>query len=991
MSSHDPLASTANEKGRIFESRIANLFGLLGFSVNTDVLIAGRQVDLLLEDRQATLTRTYIVECKNQATPVSASQYDAFRGRLHAAKHSINPRIRGIIVSSVGFTREVKAQSEFDDVELLTITDLETSLIDFRGYVRNLTRMLQDDLALQHFVEPEAIREPLTIGMPAWKLFDEWLTDPQANQLTLLGDYGTGKTTLLKRLAQILAKRYDEQAVQAGGRSRVPILIDLRDYLQAVSLKTIVLDLLDSHGIRASYAAFDYLSREGQLVIFLDSFDEMANRGNFEVTLRNFRELNRGALGRAKLVLACRTHYFVNIKELHRYFGTTQRYTQLYSEIALKPNFQIAYLQEFDQTRVRRYLDMRCGKGADRVQSFIENTYNLQELSRKPVLLDMIVASEQSIQREARAVTPGILYKMYTDIWLSRNDWSTVVDIEGKCELLERLAYEIEKRPDYRLSYRDIPRLIRSWKQSVDDAALREIEAELRTASFLVWTGDGNYGFSHRSFQEYFLASHLIAEVTRESAEPWSAGFFRPEVYRFIRDLLPHKAESSSALTRWIGRSDLGTTCRANAIKTVSVVADASTRTALLDVLLGSEHALRRYAATGLGYHPHVSSIEVLVKAARADTDPLLRRNAMLALGRMGTTEASTALLSFLQLTAPAGSLKDSLSPLFYREAKAFKDDKLVAALIAKSTDFITERYFLFSCLELCRARWSPEAKSYCEKVVGSTRSLRGFAEALDLLPAELKRKHLGRACELIERCVRMPIAAQIVLALRGGADPRVLPFLLDLAYKLSGRNAAAALDVLFADFPLDARAVALDLVGRPHCQLSVRMKALDAIVPSASAEEFDHIEASVLSKGRVKVRIHFLMLCHNHQPLRLEGMILRHWERQPVAVKGRMLEILWLVDRNVAKALIIERAMQDSTTGTRVAAARVLGADTSEDATAALLREVTGDDSKWVRAQAVRSLLAPGRALTLERLRDAMATERETEVLDARREILGW
>jgi hypothetical protein len=111
----------------------------------------------------------------------------------------MNPRVRGIIVSSVGFTREVKAQSEFDDVELFTIADLETSLIDFRGYVRNLSRTLQDDTSLRHFVEPEAIREPMTMGMPALKLFKEWLIDPQVNQLTLLGDYGTGKTTLLRR------------------------------------------------------------------------------------------------------------------------------------------------------------------------------------------------------------------------------------------------------------------------------------------------------------------------------------------------------------------------------------------------------------------------------------------------------------------------------------------------------------------------------------------------------------------------------------------------------------------------------------------------------------------------------------------------------------------------------------------------------------------------------------------------------------------------
>jgi len=974
-----------SEKGKIFEARVAHLFALLGFSVDSDVLIAGRQVDLLLEDRQAPLSRTYIVECKDQANPVGASQYDSFRGRVQTAKQAINPRVRGIFVSSVGFTREVKAQSEFDDIELLTIADLETSLIDFRGYIRNLTRTLRDDPALQHFVEPEAVREPLTTGIPAAALFNEWLADPQVNQLTLLGDYGTGKTTLLKWLAQVLAKRYDEQALQTGARSRVPILVDLRDYFQAVSLKTIVLDLLDSHGIRASYAAFDYLSREGQLVILLDSFDEMASRGNFEATLRNFRELNRAALGRAKLILACRTHYFVNVKELHRYFGTTQRYTKLYSEIALKPNFQIAYLQEFDESRVRRYIDLRCGERAGEVKAFIENTYNLHELSRKPVLLDMIVGSESSVQNDAHTVTPGALYQMFTGIWLSRNDWSTVLDIEGKCELLERLAYEIETRPNERFSYRDLPRLIRSWKQSLDEAALREVEAELRTASFLVWTGEGNYGFSHRSFQEYFLACHLIAEAERGASHAWSERAFRPEIYRFIRDLLPHRKDCVDVLVSWIARSDLGATCRGNAIKSVCVVVNRTTSAALVDVLLSaSDQALRHYAATGLGFHPDPLSVETLAKAARGDIDPAVRQNAQIALGRIGTPESSAVLLSMLATGTP-------LSSLFIREAKTLKNDAVISALIARSGDVIHKKSVLVPFLELFRLRWSAEAEAYCERVVELTSSLRGFAEAFDLLSVPLKRRHLDRAFEFIQASVGTPIAAKIILALRGAAEVGALPVLAKFALSTTSRNAVAALDVLLSDFPQEGRVFALDLVTQRHAHPEVRMKSLDALISQASVQELDHIESAVLSKGRIKLRIHLLVLCRRHQPLRLKDMILRHWDQQPVAVKGRMIEALWLVDPTSAKTLIMQRAMQDSTTGTRVAAARVLGADSSDDSTSALLQHAAEDDSKWVRMQALRSLLKPGRTLPIERLREAMAREHESEVLEVRRGILGW
>src|SRR5574341_2281653 len=122
------------EKGRNFENRVADLFSLLGYNVKTDLLIAGRQVDLFIEDRSGPLSRKYIVECKDQASPVTSAQYDSFLGRLDAAK-KMEPKLRGIIVSSVGFVKEVKAQGSYNDTELITISDLEKSIIDFSSYV----------------------------------------------------------------------------------------------------------------------------------------------------------------------------------------------------------------------------------------------------------------------------------------------------------------------------------------------------------------------------------------------------------------------------------------------------------------------------------------------------------------------------------------------------------------------------------------------------------------------------------------------------------------------------------------------------------------------------------------------------------------------------------------------------------------------------------------------------------------------------------------
>ena len=268
------------------------------------------------------MVRRYIVECKDQASPVSTAQLDAFRGRLTSSRHELDPRLRGIVVSSVGFVAEAKAQARYEDIELITISELESSLVDFRPYVRNLVERLETDSVLPWFVEPRLRGEHEPIAQPAISVLEQWLRDPVLNHLTILGDFGTGKTTLLRHLALQLARRYEEEVVEGGARGRVPLFVDLRDYTQALSLRQIILDLLDFHDIRTpSYAAFEHLSREGRLLLLLDGFDEMASRGNHQATLRNFQELNRGAFARAKIILSCRTHYFTSDVEVHSFVG----------------------------------------------------------------------------------------------------------------------------------------------------------------------------------------------------------------------------------------------------------------------------------------------------------------------------------------------------------------------------------------------------------------------------------------------------------------------------------------------------------------------------------------------------------------------------------------------------------------------------------------------------------------------------------------------
>lgn len=822
--------------------------------------------------------------------------------------------------------------------------------------------------------------------------------------MTILGDYGTGKTTLLKHLALSMAQRYQQEALEGGARARVPIFIDLRDYTHAISLKQIVLDLLDTYSIKAaSYAAFEHVSRDGQLLLILDGFDEMASRGNYKVTLRNFRELNKSAIGKAKIILSCRTHYFTTHRDVQKFHGHVytdtfmpQSFTDLYREIATRPNFLITHLMEFEPAHVERYLRQRCGDKWSGVQSFIELTYNLTELSRRPVLLNMIVSSEDRITSQKTAVTPGILYQIYTDIWLSENDWSTIIDISTKADLLEHFAHQASLNPDSQLHFKAIPELIKSWKPDIAELDAIEIDRELRTASFLVRDQEGDYRFSHKSFQEFFYARFLLSAASRGECDKWASGIFHTEIYRFIRDLLPSRPDAIKTLTAWVNDTDLPPRIRANAIKCVGGIKGPVVRETLLHALKSSpDEVVRRCAGTSLRYYPDKEVVETLITCATTDADPNVRANCLLALGRLNNDTGVAFLISVVNGSHPAVNSKSFNTWSFYRAAREFQDDRVAEAVIRQApiTTKIPE-----ACLDLCKHRWSEAAEDYCLRFLEATDNLKRATMAFSLLPGDKKRSFLPKILGLIERNTDNPSLVEAAInSLSGMSESQVerhLCWLVDECVeadrKFSNSIALAAIKVIVADYP---EAVCKNgrrwmSRGRTH---TLRIEVAKEYMKQSPPDGLEVLLEFLIPKERVLTRLTILTLIHEHYPESLPTAVLELWDKEPTAlVKKHALECLGQVDEQAARSLMLIRGMTDLNPGTRVAVCATLSADYSEVVTTALLNTLQHDNSKWVRLQALRSLCVPGRGIERLSILEASKAELDSDIIALRKELLG-
>ncbi|WP_372366318.1 pentapeptide repeat-containing protein [Candidatus Uabimicrobium sp. HlEnr_7] len=353
-----------------------------------------------------------------------------------------------------------------------------------------------------------------------------FIEDDSKNFLTLLGDFGIGKTSFSLQYFVHLAKEYLK-----SDKNRMPIFISLREYKGKINIeKLIVREFYDRFGIQISFDVFQEFALQGKFVFFVDGFDEMASLSNSSLTTANFKELTKLTFENTlfltkkfsvaktanKVFLTCRTHYFFN--EIQEKKILTANYTVLYRNYATKSNYQVGRLQlkEFSDEQIEEYV-AKVTKNKTKTQEtlkIIRNTYNLQELSERPLLLDMIVKTLPALKSK-QEINVAALYQTYTDIWIGLGDWRAQMKPEGKRKFMWQLAIQmIHKGGDFSLHYSELTKPEEKYlKDDFNLDAEDYYQYETTTCSFLNRDQEGYYKFIHKSFMEYFLAENYFDEI----------------------------------------------------------------------------------------------------------------------------------------------------------------------------------------------------------------------------------------------------------------------------------------------------------------------------------------------------------------------------------------------------------------------------------------------------------------------------------------------
>lgn len=350
------LCKTNNksEKGTIFENKVAKIFDLMGYRVELDKSINNCQIDIYGELPSGPTTFKVMVECKDYKGKVGIEDVNKFVGVSQSALTSID---KAFMVSSGGFTRDAKSYAEKSGIECYNYSDLINKLINFDQYIDQLIVDYQNDELSKYYVDLDGIRigkGKKKIFKPIDKYINKWLHTKGKNHISILGEYGCGKTSFCRKYAQELALKYKKNP--AG--NRIPLLINLRDYAKAMNIEQLITDLLVNKERlqNAKFSTFMRMNEEGLLLLLFDGFDEMAQRVDTNTTIMNFHELAKCVTEKSKVILTCRTEYFRTGKEATKLLSVSE---DDYIALGNKPNFEIFQLSYFDKKKIIEFLMKR--------------------------------------------------------------------------------------------------------------------------------------------------------------------------------------------------------------------------------------------------------------------------------------------------------------------------------------------------------------------------------------------------------------------------------------------------------------------------------------------------------------------------------------------------------------------------------------------------------------------------------------------------------
>ncbi|NMO14844.1 SIR2 family protein [Pyxidicoccus fallax] len=329
----------------------------------------------------------------------------------------------------------------------------------------------------------------------------------------VLGDFGTGKSTHLRRRAALMAKAVLEGTEGAAA----PMLLPLRG--MALDLDS----LAAAHLPGLTGDVFRLAVELGIAVPLFDGLDEMRLTpeqldGALEVLLGAFSS------DEARGVVTSRKTLFPDLERFR------ERRPGALASLAL------IELEQLDRSEVMEFVSRHTPSDEEkgRVLEKIRGTHDLTSLSTRPVLLDLIVRSRERLSSGEMNATR--LYEVAAEDWLeSRKEGEGSVPREKRLAFARALARSLFESGKDSAKYNEVSKLVLEVYREEALLTINEAVQEVRLAVFLAHDEDHwGFQFAHRSFLEYFLAVDMSARLDEGHEDALALPHLTPEVVSFL-------------------------------------------------------------------------------------------------------------------------------------------------------------------------------------------------------------------------------------------------------------------------------------------------------------------------------------------------------------------------------------------------------------------------------------------------------------------------
>ncbi|NIM15132.1 MAG: NACHT domain-containing protein [Candidatus Aminicenantes bacterium] len=419
---------------------------------------------------------------------------------------------KDIALPSVFVMQRVKESVPVSDYERMMRERAEIADKDFSGDEIQLRQMMAG--------QKEEKKEPVK--------FDKVFAEGENRRFVVLGKPGSGKSTLLKYLMLRSALKILDNP-RASHQLLFPILVEIRKFENSLS-KTNKTDYNLLHYL------YDSMSRYYNVTLPPGFFEEYLDNGR---ALLMFDGLDEVAAEARRAEVRQMISTFVTSRSKENTVIVTSRIAGYSRAQFSTTDYRHFTLEDFNEDEVEKFIHKwyqsqltnpeEAKTRADDLKEALERKPRIRELAKNPLLLTII-----GIIHRYEAQLPEdrlILYDKATESLLYT--WDNVKEIidekfklEDRWRFLEKVAFHLqslEKGDEagtvidgdelYKILFPDFCRIFDVDRRQAK-ALVDEFLDKIRTrAGLLVEQAPDQYGFVHKTFQEYFAAKWMANEV----------------------------------------------------------------------------------------------------------------------------------------------------------------------------------------------------------------------------------------------------------------------------------------------------------------------------------------------------------------------------------------------------------------------------------------------------------------------------------------------